>query len=128
MKRCASGAIPNHRGVKRGVEKAAIYTRRCVPVVGQAHGCAICMKLCPVQRYGLARVIDDLELPARSRGGAPKSSSPITGPSTTRSMDRARSRDCLSASTSLGMPTIRLPGAGSRKLTAREIEQLKSWS
>jgi hypothetical protein len=47
--------------VKRGIVKASINTKRCFPIVGQAHGCAICMKVCPVQRYGLDAVMDEFE-------------------------------------------------------------------
>jgi hypothetical protein len=55
------GAIPAARRDKRGVLKAPIKPERCFPIVAQAHGCAICMKVCPVQRYGLPRVIDHFE-------------------------------------------------------------------
>jgi ferredoxin len=56
VKRCPPGAIPNRRQDHRGVKKAKIKPERCLPVVAQAHGCAICMKVCPIQRYGLERV------------------------------------------------------------------------
>jgi ferredoxin len=56
VKRCPPGAIPNLRKPKRGIVKASIKPERCLPVVSQAHGCAVCMKVCPVQRYGLAAV------------------------------------------------------------------------
>jgi epoxyqueuosine reductase len=56
VKRCPPGAIPNRRRDHRGVRKAKIKPERCLPTVAQAHGCAICMKVCPVQRYGLERV------------------------------------------------------------------------
>jgi hypothetical protein len=36
--------------------KAKLKTERCLPVMVQAHGCAVCMKVCPVQRYGLDAV------------------------------------------------------------------------
>src|SRR5262249_51896084 len=61
VRRCPPGAIPANRRLKRGVEKAPINTKRCFPVVGQAHGCAICMKVCPVQRYGLRAVLEEYE-------------------------------------------------------------------
>jgi ferredoxin len=56
VRRCPPGAIPNRRAEHRGVTKAKIKTERCLPVLIQAQGCAICMKVCPVQRYGLDRV------------------------------------------------------------------------
>jgi ferredoxin len=40
------------------VYKAKIKIERCLPMVAQVDGCAICMKVCPVQRYGLPAVID----------------------------------------------------------------------
>jgi epoxyqueuosine reductase QueG len=61
VRRCPVGAIPATRREKRGVLKAAIKPERCFPIVAQAHGCAICMKVCPVQRYGLPRVVEHLE-------------------------------------------------------------------
>lgn len=60
VKRCPSGAIPKTRSSHRGVIKAKIKPERCVPVLTQAHGCAICMKVCPVQRYGLEAVTNHL--------------------------------------------------------------------
>jgi len=53
VRRCPVGAIPAKRSYHRGVMKAKIKTERCWPTVMQAHGCAVCMKVCPVQRYGL---------------------------------------------------------------------------
>ncbi len=58
VRRCPPGAIPKARKSKRGVVKASIKPERCMPVVAQAHGCAVCMKVCPVQRYGLTAVQD----------------------------------------------------------------------
>jgi epoxyqueuosine reductase len=58
VKRCPVGAIPNQRREFRGVVKAKIKSERCFPVVAQMHGCAICMKVCPVQRHGLEAVTD----------------------------------------------------------------------
>jgi epoxyqueuosine reductase QueG len=56
VRRCPVGAIPNRRTEHRGVTKVKIKTERCFPVVIQADGCAVCMKVCPVARYGLAAV------------------------------------------------------------------------
>ena len=58
IRRCPAGAIPARRGMYRGVERVQIREDRCWPTVAQARACAICMKVCPVQRYGLQRVID----------------------------------------------------------------------
>ncbi len=58
VRRCPTGAITNRRELHRGVYKAKIKMDRCLPMVAQVSGCAICMKVCPVQRYGLPTVID----------------------------------------------------------------------
>jgi len=56
VRRCPPGAIPLKRAPFRGVTKAKIKLERCLPTMAQSHGCAVCMKVCPVQRYGLDRV------------------------------------------------------------------------
>jgi len=56
VRRCPVGAIPAARQVSRGVTKIKIKPERCFPVVAQTEGCAICMKVCPVQRFGLDAV------------------------------------------------------------------------
>jgi ferredoxin len=61
VRRCPSGAIPGRRLLHRGIEKAKINTARCVPVVAIAHHCAVCMKVCPIQRYGLKAVVEEFE-------------------------------------------------------------------
>jgi epoxyqueuosine reductase len=61
VSRCPVGAIPNHRQEYRGVMKAKLNTKRCLPILLQTEGCSICMKVCPVQRYGLAAVLDEYE-------------------------------------------------------------------
>jgi epoxyqueuosine reductase len=61
VRRCPGQAIPRKRRFHRGVEKSKINTRRCLPLVAQAEGCAVCMKVCPVQRYGLDAVYEEYE-------------------------------------------------------------------
>jgi len=56
VKRCPPGAIPIKREDHRGILKVKIKPERCVPTMALAHGCAVCMKVCPVQRYGLRTV------------------------------------------------------------------------
>jgi epoxyqueuosine reductase len=68
VRRCPVGAIPAKRSSYRGIEKAKINTVRCWPVVAQAHGCGICMKVCPVQKYGLPRVLDEFTHTGRVLG------------------------------------------------------------
>lgn len=58
VRRCPTGAIPSVRKFHRGVEKAKIKVERCAPMVSQVHGCAVCMKTCPVQKYGLPAVLN----------------------------------------------------------------------
>lgn len=59
--RCPVGAIPKVRKWHRGVLKAKLNTKRCLPIVAQVDGCAICMKVCPIQKYGLEAVTDHFE-------------------------------------------------------------------
>jgi epoxyqueuosine reductase QueG len=61
VRNCPVGAIPQARRPYRGVEKAKLNTERCLPIVLQVSGCAICMKVCPVQRYGLAAILEHRE-------------------------------------------------------------------
>jgi epoxyqueuosine reductase len=68
VRRCPSGAIPKTRALYRGVEKAKINTARCAPTVAKAHHCAVCMKVCPVQRYGLQPVLDEFARSGRILG------------------------------------------------------------
>ena len=68
VRRCPSGAIPSERKMYRGVLKAKIKTERCYPMVVQADGCAVCLKVCPVQRYGLPAVLDEFSKTGRVLG------------------------------------------------------------
>lgn len=68
VRRCPVGAIPANRKLYRGVEKAKINTARCFPTVAQAHGCGVCMKVCPIQRYGLLAVLDEYKKTKRILG------------------------------------------------------------
>ena len=61
VRRCPPGAIPAVRKESRGVVKAKLNTKRCLPVMGKASGCSICMKVCPVQRFGLNAVLAEFE-------------------------------------------------------------------
>ena len=58
VRRCPVGAIPAVRKEHRGVVKAKLNTKRCLPIVTQAAGCSVCMKVCPVQMYGLTEVLE----------------------------------------------------------------------
>ena len=58
VRRCPAGAIPVKRTWHRGIEKSKLNLGRCFPVVAKANGCSVCVKVCPVQRYGLQAVLD----------------------------------------------------------------------
>jgi ferredoxin len=59
VERCPAGAIPATRKEHRGVTKAKLNTKRCLPILGLAAGCGLCMKVCPVQRFGLTAVVEE---------------------------------------------------------------------
>jgi ferredoxin len=59
VRRCPVGAIPVNRREYRGITKAKLNTKRCLPIMAQTSGCSICMKVCPVQRYGLSAVLEE---------------------------------------------------------------------
>lgn len=68
VRRCPVGAIPAVRREYRGVTKAKLNTKRCFPIVTQVAGCAICMKVCPVQKYGLDAVLAEYKTTGRILG------------------------------------------------------------
>lgn len=59
VRNCPSGAIQSKREMHRGIYKAKVKSERCMPIVAQTHGCGICIKVCPIQRYGLPAVIEE---------------------------------------------------------------------
>jgi ferredoxin len=42
----------------RGLEKNKLYFKRCRPVMARYLGCGVCMKVCPIQKYGLKNVME----------------------------------------------------------------------
>ena len=42
----------------RGVEKNKLVFKRCRPVMARYEGCGICMKVCPIQKYGMKPVME----------------------------------------------------------------------
>jgi ferredoxin len=68
VRRCPPGAITNKREWHRGVYKAKIKPERCFPITAQAQGCGVCMKVCPVQRYGLPAVLEEFTRSGRILG------------------------------------------------------------
>jgi NAD-dependent dihydropyrimidine dehydrogenase PreA subunit len=58
VNRCPGRALMRDKIWWRGVEKNKLYFKRCRPVMARYLGCGICMKVCPVQKYGLKDVMD----------------------------------------------------------------------
>jgi ferredoxin len=42
----------------RGVEKNKLIFKRCRPVMARYEGCGVCMKVCPIQKYGMKPVME----------------------------------------------------------------------
>lgn len=68
VERCPSGAIPANRKWYRGVMKAKLNSARCFPLVSQLAGCGICMKVCPIQKYGLPEVLKEFIATGKIKG------------------------------------------------------------
>jgi Pyruvate/2-oxoacid:ferredoxin oxidoreductase delta subunit len=58
VNRCPGRAIVPNKVWYRGVEKNKLIYERCRPVMARYDGCAVCMKTCPVQRYGMQAVME----------------------------------------------------------------------
>jgi NAD-dependent dihydropyrimidine dehydrogenase PreA subunit len=58
VNRCPGRALMRDKIWWRGIEKNKLYFKRCRPVMARYLGCGICMKVCPVQKYGLKNVMD----------------------------------------------------------------------
>ena len=58
VKRCPGRALIKEKVWWRGVEKNKLIYDRCRPVMARYEGCAVCMKVCPVQRYGMKPVME----------------------------------------------------------------------
>lgn len=56
--RCPGRAIQGQRLWYRGVEKAKLIAKRCRPVMARYSGCGVCMKTCPIQKYGMKPVME----------------------------------------------------------------------
>jgi Pyruvate/2-oxoacid:ferredoxin oxidoreductase delta subunit len=53
VNRCPGRALMRDKIWWRGVEKNKLYFKRCRPVMARYLGCGVCMKVCPIQKYGL---------------------------------------------------------------------------
>ena len=57
VNRCPGRALMRDKIWWRGVEKNKLYFKRCRPVMARYLGCGICMKVCPIQKYGMSTVM-----------------------------------------------------------------------
>ena len=58
VNRCPGRALVKEKVWYRGVEKNKLIYDRCRPVMARYEGCAVCMKVCPIQRYGMKPVME----------------------------------------------------------------------
>jgi ferredoxin len=58
VQRCPARALMKEKIWYRGVEKNKLIYKRCRPVMARYLGCGICMKVCPVQKFGLQAVME----------------------------------------------------------------------
>ena len=58
VNRCPGRALEKQKVWWRGAEKNKLVYERCRPVMARYEGCAVCMKVCPVQRYGMKPVME----------------------------------------------------------------------
>ena len=58
VNRCPGRALTRDKVWWRGVEKFKIIAKRCRPVMTRYAACAVCMKVCPIQRYGMKVVME----------------------------------------------------------------------
>ena len=58
VNRCPGRALMPEKVWYRGVEKNKLVFKRCRPVMARYQGCGICMKVCPIQKYGMKPVME----------------------------------------------------------------------
>ena len=58
VNRCPGRALMRDKIWWRGLEKNKLYFKRCRPIMARYLGCGICMKVCPIQKYGLKNVME----------------------------------------------------------------------
>ena len=56
--RCPGRALIRDKVWWRGVQKHKLVYDRCRPVMARYSGCGVCMKVCPVQKYGMKPVME----------------------------------------------------------------------
>ena len=57
VNRCPGRALVKEKVWWRGAEKHKLIYDRCRPVMARYEGCGVCMKVCPIQRYGMEPVM-----------------------------------------------------------------------
>ena len=57
VNRCPGRALMRDKIWWRGIEKNKVYYKRCRPVMARYAGCGVCMKVCPMQKYGMVAVM-----------------------------------------------------------------------
>jgi epoxyqueuosine reductase len=58
VQRCPGRALPKVRVNWRGILKYKTITERCIPMVSRYDGCSVCLRVCPIQKFGLGAVLD----------------------------------------------------------------------
>jgi ferredoxin len=58
VNRCPGRALIRDKVWYRGVQKNKVIYERCRPVMANHDGCGICVKVCPIQRYGMKPVME----------------------------------------------------------------------
>ena len=58
VNRCPGRALMRDKIWWRGTEKNKLYFKRCMPVLTRYLGCGVCMKVCPIQKYGMKNVME----------------------------------------------------------------------
>ena len=58
VNRCPGRALMRDKIWWRGTEKNKLYYKRCMPVLTRYLGCGVCMKVCPIQKYGMKNVME----------------------------------------------------------------------
>jgi epoxyqueuosine reductase len=58
VQRCPGRALPKVRVNWRGILKYKTITERCIPMVSRYDGCSVCLRVCPIQKFGLSAVLD----------------------------------------------------------------------
>ncbi len=58
VNRCPGRALMREKVWWRGVEKFKLIAKRCRPVMAHYAACGVCMKVCPIQKYGLKPVME----------------------------------------------------------------------